>query len=240
MKLTTIRNSIASLLVLLLAGRAVGDQRHWEWDFEDDQVNEEPAGFYFDETRDGSKGDWRVVQETASDADDNTENTPENKVLTQIDKDRARDRYALAVVRDSSIEHIKVSVRIKAVGGEADRAGGVMWRYRNSENYLVARLDASERNIRLYRFLNGNRVQFGVKEDVDIELGRWYTLRVTHRGREVKVYLDDDVMIIERDRHFRRPGRIGLWTIADSEIHFDQLRAEDLDASDRSRDRDDD
>jgi hypothetical protein len=127
---------------------------------------------------------------------------------------------------------------LKAVEGDVDQAGGVMWRYRDSENYLVARLDVSERNLRLSRVRDGNRVQFGLKEKLDVKLGQWYTLRVEHRGREVKVYLDDEVLIIERERHFRRPGRVGLWTIADSVVHFDDFQAERLDDPDDDDDDD--
>jgi hypothetical protein len=127
---------------------------------------------------------------------------------------------------------------MKAVEGDIDQAGGLVWRYRNSENYLVARLDISERNVRLYRFVRGNRVQFGVEKDLDVRLGQWYTLRIEHRGREIKVYLDDEVLFIERDRHFRRPGKIGLWTKSDSVIYFDDLEAKKLE--DRDDDDDDD
>jgi hypothetical protein len=33
----------------------------------------------------------------------------------------------------------------------------------------------------------------------------------------------------ERDRHFNRAGKIGLWTRADSVVYFDDLRVQDLD-----------
>jgi hypothetical protein len=211
-------------IVLLLAASLLSDARSWSWDFEADKVDEKPAGFYFDETRRGAEGKWRIVDDEG------------NRVLAQLDQDRDPARYALAVVEESSIEHVKATVRIKAVRGDVDQAGGLMWRYRDSENYLVARLDVSERNVRLYRFRDGNRVQFGVKEDLDVKLGQWYTLRVEHRGREVKVYLDDEILLIERERHFRRPGRIGLWTLADSVMYFDDLHAFDLEPPDEDDD----
>jgi hypothetical protein len=150
-----------------------------------------------------------------------------------LDRSRDRGRYALAVLDDVSLEDLRLSVRIKAVEGRMDQAGGVVWRYRNSENYLVARLDVSERNVRLYRFVRGNRVQFGAQDNLDVELGQWYTLRVEHRGREIKVYLNDEVLFIERDRHFTREGKIGLWTKADSVMHFDDLQATRLGSPNR-------
>lgn len=207
---------MTSVILALILGLSCG-QRDWKWDFDRDAPGEKPRGFYFDETGQAPDGKWRVLEDEGG------------KVLAQLDESRDGDRYALAVVEDSSIKHVKVSVRIKAVKGDRDQAGGLMWRYRNSENYLVARLDISERNVRLYRFSRGHRVQFGVEENLDVELGKWYTLRVEHKGRKIKVYLDDDVLIVERDRHFTRPGRVGLWTKSDSVIYFDDLHAKDLD-----------
>lgn len=212
------------LLFLLLAGPLHAAERTSTWNFDDDQIDEKPVGFYFDETERAPDGKWRVVDDQG------------NQVLAQLDRSSDPGRYALAVVEDSKIEHIKISVRLKVVAGDVDQAGGVMWRYQDSENYLVARIDVGERNLRLSRVRDGNRVQFGVKEKLDLKLGQWYTLRVEHRGREVKVYLDDDILIIERERHFRRPGRVGLWTIADAVIHFDDFHAERLDDPDEDDD----
>lgn len=187
------------------------------WDFEKFEAGRKPDGFYFDETGRAPHGKWRVIQDEG------------NKALAQIDSSRDNDRYALAVVEDLEFEDVEVSVRIKALAGDSDQAGGVIWRYRNSENYLVARIDISERNVRLYRFVRGNRTQFGVKDGVNIQLGEWYTLRVVHKDDEIQVYLDGDVLFIERDRHFRDAGKIGLWTKADSVVYFDDLKAHKLD-----------
>jgi hypothetical protein len=215
------RRVILVLVILALPRSAHGgDDDSWTWNFDMDAIDGKPAGFYFDETEDGPRGKWRVVDDAG------------NHVLAQLDRRRERERYALAVVDDSSLEHVEASVRMKAVAGDLDQAGGVMWRYRDSENYLVARLDVSERNVRLYRFRDGNRVQFGVAEDLDVVVGQWYALRVEHRGREVKVYLDDDILIMERERHFRRPGRVGLWAKSDSVMHFDDFRAARLEPPD--------
>ena len=211
-----LRNPSCAWLVVALAAILHTSALAVTWNFDADELDKEPAGFYFDTTGRAHDGKWRVV-------DDEMQH-----VLAQLDRTHDPDRLALAVVEDSSIEHVKVSVRMKAVAGDLDQAGGVMWRYRDSENYFVARLDISERNVRLYRFRDGNRVQFGVKEKLDVNPGQWYTLRVEHRGDDVKVYLDDDILIIERERHFDRPGRVGLWTKSDSVMHFDDFQAEDL------------
>jgi hypothetical protein len=220
--------TILRLLILLSAGLLFADERKWSWSFDEDKPGEKPNGFYFAETEDARPARWEVKVDQGE------------HVLAQLDRTRDRERYALAVVDDLSIKDVKVAVRMKAVDGDLDQAGGVTWRYRNSENYLVARLDISERNVRLYRFVNGNRVQFGVKEDLDVQKGAWYKLRVEHDGSEVKVYLDDDILFIERTPHFRRSGKIGLWAKSDSVMYFDDFQAADLDDRDDDDDDDDD
>jgi hypothetical protein len=216
--------SVTQLAAILLGALLAPEQRQREWTFTDDKPGEKPAGFYFDETNDGPPGKWQVVDDGG------------NHVLAQLDElDEEFDdhRYTLAIVEDSRFEHVKLSVRIKAVRGKHDQSAGVVWRYRNSENYLVARLDVTERNVRLSRFRDGNRTGFGKEGDLDLKTGQWYTLRVEHRGREIKVYLDDEVLFIEHDRHFRRrPGKIGLWVKSDSVMYFDDLKVQNLEARD--------
>ncbi|TWU15478.1 hypothetical protein Poly21_26740 [Allorhodopirellula heiligendammensis] len=86
----------------------------------------------------------------------------------------------------------------------------------------------SVQRIRLYRVVNGNRVQFGVSEKIPIKSYEWYRLRVEHRGLIVKVYLDGEAFIIEQDQHFFRGGRVGLWTQTDAVTFFDDFDVEAL------------
>ena len=161
-----------------------------------DAIDEKPAGFYFDET-----GRRPAANGTSS-------TTQGNHVLAQLDQ---KPRDATATPWPSSRTRrwntSKLSVRMKAVEGDVDQA-----RRRHVAvprfGKLSGRPARRQRTQRaaLFAFRDGNRVQFGVKEDLDVKPDQWYTLRVEHRGREVKVYLDDDILIIERERHFRRPG----------------------------------
>jgi hypothetical protein len=190
------------------------------WDFEKDQVDGPPKGFYFDVTRRGPKAKWRVVQDG------------DNRVLAQLDTSRQRRRYALAVVEDLKFKDVKLKAKIKVAAGNGEPTGGVVWRYKNSENYLVARLDFSDNRVRLYRVVNGNRVMFGRGDKLPLRADQWYTLRVEHKDNKIKVYLDDEVLIVEKDRHFRNAGKVGLWTQADAETYFDDFFVEGLERRD--------
>jgi hypothetical protein len=204
------------VLTLILAG--LGSQPcSSTWKFESDREEREPKGFYFDETGRAPGAKWRVLRDG------------DNNVLAQLDTSREKNRFALAVVEDVRLKDVKLTVRIKAVAGDVDQSGGLVWRYRNSENYLVARLSVPDKSVCLYRVVGGNRIKFGEQEKLSLKAGTWYTLRVDHRGRNIKVYLDNEALFVEKDRHFDDSGKVGLWTRADAVTYFDDFEAKDLD-----------
>jgi hypothetical protein len=186
------------------------------WSFAADAVNEPPRGFYFDTTDNRPKGKWQVI----ADGD--------RRVVAQLDASRDARRLALAVVKDVKLENVRLSCRIKVVSGMAEQSAGILWRYKDSENYLMARLDTGDKNVRLYRVVRGHRVRFGGQECKKLKVDGWYTLRIEHRGDKIKVYLDDEMLFDERDRHFTAPGKIGLWTKGDSIAYFSDLRVQEL------------
>ena len=143
------------------------------WTFEADVPDKPPAGFYFDTTNDRPDGNWRIVQDGMA------------RILAQTDKRRDERRQALAVVNGVELRHLRLSAKIKIVSGAEEQAGGIVWRYRNSENYLVASIDTEEKNVRLYRVVDGNRVRFGGADHKKLELNRWHTLRIEHRGSRI-------------------------------------------------------
>jgi hypothetical protein len=200
------------LAMILLAGPL--DRK---WSFDEDPTGKLPPGFYCDTTNDRRDGKWEIVADEGK------------NVLGQLDNHRDRRRLALAVVKDVDIKNVRVSCRIKVISGDSEQSAGIVWRYRNSENYLVARLDPVEKNVRLYRVVDGHRVNFGGEERKKLETNRWHTLRIEHRRGLVKVYLDDEMLFDERDRHFTGSGKIGLWTKGDTIAYFDDLHVQELD-----------
>jgi hypothetical protein len=212
-------NGVSATLALAIAlsSLLLGDARESTWDFQDDAIGSAPKGFFFRRMGEGPPGKWEVI----ADGDDH--------VLGQLDENPAHHRFALAIVSDLKLEDLDLSVRIKPVRGEKEQSGGVIWRYRDSKNYMVARLDAIEKNVRLIRISDGNRIFIGEAEDLDLKTGEWYKLRIEHRGREIKAYLDDDVLFIRSDKHFDHPGQVGLWTKCHSVMYFDDFKATKLD-----------
>ena len=115
-----------------------------------------------------------------------------------------------------------VEVKFKALSGKEDQAGGVMWRWKDGDNYYVARANALENNVSLYYTENGRRntikyVKAPVARDA------WHTLRVDFAGSSIKVSLNGKIHIEEKDSHITGGGAVGLWTKADSITAFDDF-----------------
>ena len=120
-----------------------------------------------------------------------------------------------------------VSVRFKPVSGTVDQAAGLVAQLRDRRNYYLARANALEDNVRLYRVVDGRRVQFA-GADVPVPRDRWQTLGLRAEGDRFEVSPDGRVLFAAADRTFADARRVGLWTKADSLTHFDALEVEAL------------
>ena len=97
-----------------------------------------------------------------------------------------------------------------------------MWRWKDSDNYYVARANALENNISLYYTEKGNRNT--IKYVDTPEIGHtWHTLRAEFVGTRIRVLLDGKAYIELDDKHIATPGAVGVWTKADSVTVFDDF-----------------
>lgn len=176
------------------------------WDFEGDAVDALPAGFK------AETGDWIV-------ADDDG-----NKVLAQ--RAKSPDKvFNVVLLGDLRARDVDLSVRLKALAGNDDQGGGLLWRARDKSNYYVARHNPLENNFRLYKVENGKRTMFK-NADIAATPG-WHTLRVVMRGDKIECFYDGKKHLEATDSTFTEAGMIGLWSKADAQSYFDDLRLEE-------------
>ncbi|MGA2154599.1 MAG: hypothetical protein ABSH37_09295 [Bryobacteraceae bacterium] len=184
--------------------------------FDRTAVGHAPAGWTVAMTHAGADPRWEVRQ-------DNSAPSPPY-VLAQISADRHNDRYPLAIFDGVSLRDCDVSVRIKPVSGLQDQAGGVVWRYRDPNNYYLARANAVSKNVAIYKVTNGERLPIATAVPHDIEPNTWNILKVSVRGSRFQVYVNHRRILQADDKTFSGPGRLGLWTVADSVTYFDDFR----------------
>lgn len=127
------------------------------------------------------------------------------------------------VVRDLTFTDLTVRARCRLDQGDTDQACGLMFRFRDSENYYITRANALEGNVRLYRVVAGERIEFA-SANRPVAAGPWHTLEATARGTTLTVRWNGETVITATDATFAS-GKIGLWTKADSVTSFDDLEA---------------
>ena len=115
-----------------------------------------------------------------------------------------------------------VEVKFKPISGEEDQAGGLVWRWKDGDNYYVARANALENNVSLYYTAGGRR---NTIKYVSAPVARnvWHRLRVEFGGKRIAVALDGKTYIDLEDEHIAGPGAVGVWTKADSVTAFDDF-----------------
>jgi hypothetical protein len=138
--------------------------------------------------------------------------------------------YPVALKQGESIRDGVAEVNFKPIDGKEDRAGGIVWRAKDADNYYVVRANALEDNVVAYTTVNGRRSPleivgraggYGVKAAVPA--GQWHTLRVAFNGTRFTVTFNGTYLFDVEDTTFPEAGMVGLWTKADSVTAFDKL-----------------
>jgi Domain of Unknown Function (DUF1080) len=143
-------------------------------------------------------------------------------VLEQTDADRTNKRFPVLISDNGEYNDLDLSVKGKALSGKKDQGIGLVFRFRDPKSYYIVRANALENNFRLYRMVNGRRVQFA-GANVKVPSATWHTLRIVAKGDHITCYFNGKALIDAHDKTYTT-GKIGLWTKADSVIAFDDLR----------------
>src|SRR5262249_44587546 len=117
---------VGTLTVPLLAG----DDAKKTWTFDDDETGAIAKGFT------NEVGEWKVA---ASD---------QGKALAQFAKN-PNSVFNVTLISGTNAKDVDLSVRMKAIAGEHDQGGGLVWRARDAKNYYLARYNPLEDNYRL-------------------------------------------------------------------------------------------
>ncbi len=130
--------------------------------------------------------------------------------------------FPWCVKKDVAIADGFVEVKFKSIEGREDQAGGLVWRFKNGDNYYVARANALENNVSLYYTEAGQRITLKYVE-APVSRNQWHLLRVEFVGKRLKVLLNGKICIELDDDHIAAAGAVGVWTKADSVTAFDDF-----------------
>ena len=182
-----------------------------------DEGNALPKGWASGVTGKGA-AKWEVV------IDETAPSRP--KVLKQS----GEATFCWAAKTDEQFKDGFVEVRFKPLSGKEDQAGGIVFRFKDANNYYIVRANALEDNVVLYKTVNGKRSSlqvkgrmFGYGVDTKVPKGKWNTLRVEFRGNLFTVFFNGKRLFEVEDDTFKDAGAVGVWTKADSVTLFDDF-----------------
>ena len=203
----------AALSIGASRGADNAQQQSKTFNFDSDAVGKTPSGFTSYATGGGPAGKWVV---TAMD------DAPSGKnVVVQTDADRTDTRFPVLIADNGEYADLDISMKAKSISGKIDQGMGLVFRFRDPKSYYIVRANALENNFRLYRMVNGKRLQFA-GANAKVSSGQWHTLRVVAKGDHITCWFDGKQLIDAHDKTYSN-GKIGLWTKADSVIAFDDL-----------------
>jgi len=158
-----------------------------------------PAGWEAAQTGAGKGSVWKVVA-------DDTAPSKSGLALAQTAAG-PEGLFNMCVAKSRFGNNVALAVSLKAIKGESDQGGGVVWLYQDANNYYVTRFNPLEDNFRVYKVVGGKR---------------------THLGKEITCTLDDKHKLAVTDGTIQKPGLVGLWTKADAQTNFDRFEAKEF------------
>jgi hypothetical protein len=178
-------------------------------DFDADPVGQPPVGWTCGASGKGTPK-WTVERDASA--------SGKGRVLQQS----GNAAFPWCVRNDSALDDGWVEVKFRPLAGREDQAGGVVWRWKDGDNYYVARANALENNLSLYHMTRGSRRTIEYR-DAPVANGAWHTLRVEFKGASIRVSLDGKTYIDRNDTNIAGLGKVGVWTKADSVTAFDDF-----------------
>lgn len=192
--------------------------------FDSAQPGSLPTGWTVVMTQPGTAPKWEVLKDASAPSKPN--------VLAQVSVDGTDSRFPMAIFNPAICRDGEVSVKFKTVSGKADQTAGLVWRYRDPNNYYLVRANALENNIVMYRVEAGNRILLAPKGRPPKTLGvrhripsrTWSILKVSFKKSHFEVYFDHRKVFEAEDSTAPQAGKVGLWTKADSVTYFDDFQ----------------
>jgi hypothetical protein len=170
--------------------------------FDSAKPGEVPPNWTVAMTHEGGAPKWEVISDPSAPSRPN--------VLAQTSTDNTSGRFPLAIYEKTSFTNGSLAVRFKTVSGQRDQAAGLVWRYRDPDNYYIVRANALENNVVLYKVEDGKRISlepkgtpsktYGVKHKIPKQT--WSTLNVRFDGPRFEVFFDGSKIMEVEDTTF--------------------------------------
>lgn len=113
----------------------------------------------------------------------------------------------------------EITVRFEGLSGRIDQGAGILFNLKPNGDYLTVRANCLENNLVLWKFEKGKRSSVKWVRNTPTATKQWHELKIRINGTKLEGYLDGKLYLEDT---LAQPvsGRIGLWSKADSYMHF--------------------
>src|SRR5436309_3035169 len=222
---------IAAFGFAVLVLPVVAAQQPMKIEFSNDIVGAEPkslvgvVGIWRIENEGGKKvlavdgRQWKEGQSSAGIADKARALYGE-RYAEFLDRVQAYAYFPYTVAKDvQDFRGGEITVRFEGLSGGIDQGAGILFNLKPNGDYLTLRANCLENNLVLWKFEKGKRSSVAWVRNVLTASKRWHDLKVRIAGTKVEGYLDGK-LYLEHTLSYAVSGRIGLWSKADSYMHF--------------------
>ena len=130
--------------------------------------------------------------------------------------------YNFMYTKDKLFLNGEISVEFKAISGDEDQGGGIMYRVIDDNNYYVARFNPLEDNFRIYYVKDGYRSMMKSAK-IRLDSSKWHKMKIIQNQNHYEAYLDGKKLLSANDNTFVKAGGVGVWTKADAYTKFRNL-----------------
>jgi hypothetical protein len=226
-----IRTMAASVLGFALLISPVAAEQPTKIDFSNETVGAEPkslvavVGVWRIESEGGKNvlavdgRQWKEGQSSAGVADKARALYGE-RYAEFLDRVQAYAYYPYSVAKDvEDFRGGEITVRFEGLSGRIDQGAGILFNLKPNGDYLALRANCLENNLVLWKFEKGKRSSVSWIRNAVAPSKQWHNLKVRISGTKVEGYLDGK-LYLEHTLSGPVSGRIGLWSKADSYMHF--------------------
>ncbi|MFZ0423013.1 MAG: hypothetical protein WAL80_09070 [Xanthobacteraceae bacterium] len=147
---------------------------------------------------------------------------PDGKSLVEASHIAEPNRFPLCIADRPVAKNAEVELPFVAHAGGSARVAGVVLRFSDPQDFYVVEADGLAGQVRLLSIVNGERRDIA-GHAASLTIGEAHMLTVKATDEHFAVALDGTNLFAVRDGGLTAPGRLGIWSRADSITSFGDL-----------------
>jgi hypothetical protein len=146
----------------------------------------------------------------------------DGKALIEASRVAEPSRFPLCIADRPVTRNASVELPFVAHEGGSARVAGVVLRFADPQDFYVVEADALAGRVRFLSIINGERREIA-GGNASLAVGRAETLGVKAIENHFEITLNGKPLFEATDAGLNSPGRLGIWSRADSDTSFGDL-----------------